>query len=779
MRLVGYEIKKALSNGYSIILIAVLLAANVVFACISYNENADSVPNRVYLDEVFELYREDPDLFWSEYERINEEDFKSFFSGGDMVSDYGGGEEYDSTLFSYVERCILRDGEYHDDLHSVIAQANGLMYTLNAASEENVNSYAYRYQAQVAAVYSKLDDNVTLSDDVIEGWDAYITYQSDLIFAAASVLIVVILVATNDYYSGFYAIEKACAKGREHTAYAKFAAVMILSSALTAVFYASNLISAFAALDFSSSSLPIQMVDRYEMCPFEISIWQFIILSVVIKVLAAALFSGILMAVLSVFRRFSFGVVGGGSLIALSYFLSKADITTFGQIKYLNYWSFYNLEDILSRYRAVNIFGFSVSIMYVALFAFILVTGIALFIHCRAFSTLGGVKRVSRRRERKSERARSKDKTGVSIPLFKSLHVLFYEQYKRAWIIPVFVIAVILKLFTAADYYSYENYTYMRNYRAYMEVIEGEYNAEKHDYLSAEMAECEEIIAKYSEMEELFITGEFPTNYYLEYTREYSAATAKKTVLEDLIEKADYLAGLYSRGIVGSFINEIDYSVYLERGTDWTLTVCILLFGVSSFTMERKRTSSSESMMFLIGTTSKGRFGTFIAKYIVSAGYSALMFIIFTVIELVFYAKSLTVPSSGALLISLDGYEDVSSSVTIGQHFVFMMITSFIGVLLMVTFCFLLSYLLKDGNTAYILSALIMLAPGFLESVGVGFFCYFDINKFKDTEALYKLSLELMKTGVYIPFALAFVIFAGLILVMAVFTSRKVRSGGR
>ncbi|MCD8311976.1 MAG: hypothetical protein LUD43_05715 [Firmicutes bacterium] len=780
MRLFGYEIKKALSNGYVILLIAVLLAANVVFSVVTYNENLyGGTGDSAYAEEVWELYKSDPDFFWSEYERLCADEEEAFATGlwvsYTQPSDYGGGEIGDLTLFNYViNECIERDSGYHDDLSAVITQSMGVMRTTI-----DENTYNYRYQKKVVEIYTYLDENLTLSDEIFRGWDNYFYYGAEIMFTMAAVLLLVILITTGDYYSGFFAIEKTCAKGRGNTALAKFAAVVFFGAILTVIFFASTLVSAYLTMDMSPMSLQIQTAAKYELCPFEISIGQFLVLSLFLKILSAVLFASVTAAILSVFRRISFGIVGGAALLAASYFLKDASIITFGQAKYLNIWSFYNAEDVISRYRAIDLLENSVSLLWVAAVIFALLVCLSLAVGFFAFSSLGGVRRCMRRRERGRKEKGEAAKKRFSVPIFKSTNVLFYEQYKRVWIIPVFIAAVILKIAVASDYYSYENYTYMRNYRSYIEIIEGEYTKEKYDYLQSELAACEEIIAYYGEYEALFLTGEYPTDEYLEYTREYSAATAKKTVLLDIIDTADYLSELYRKGIVGSFINELDYSVYTNRGTEWILTVCVLLFGVSSFTMERRKTSSSDSMTILLSTTPKGRRSTFIAKYVISAGYSMAMFIIFFAVNIVYYAKSLVLPPSDALLLSVSDYSGAPAAVTIGEHFIFMSVLSFIGVFMTVTFCFLLSYLMRDGLTLYILSALILLAPGFLERTGFGIFGYFDVNKLQDTESLYMMAEENSAFGVYLPIIIVFLSVTAVLAAMLVLAERKIRSGGR
>ncbi len=773
MKLIYYEIKKLCSNPYLLGVAAVLLAASMIFFGMSVKEQSKYEEKySKYIPEIVEMYETDPERFESEYQRIYD-----LMMSDDFIIEYIYGEEGvvdDYSLFSYVHDYVEADAEYHEKLDGVIRESERIKKRLEKVSEANKETFAYRYQTEVIEKYTYLDENVTLGDKIVFGWDSYFGTDTELIFVFAAVLIFAVYAATNDYNNGFYAIEKACVNGRGRTARAKYAALVILGAVWTAVFFVSSIAVTQLTVGLTSPFVPIQSVEMYRVCQLDVSIFGFLCLSFLLKLAVITVSLSVVMGVTSITRKNIYGIAVGALLLLSGFIMSGLDITA-GDGKYINLWSAYNLSDWLGRYRALAVFGYSVPLIFVALCVFVLVAVIAVGLHIYGFSH---VKKPPHKRALPRldlSRLSSKIKLPRPKPRYGT-RLLSYEHRKRLWILPLLAVLIVIKCDWAAEYYERTETTFFRIYREYLEEIGGKYTPAKAEYISEEYAKNQEIYALHDEVMRACESGEITAKQLSNFLSDYSAAQAKLPVLEKLSGTSDYLGRLYKNGTVGSFVNEYEYYRYANVGTDWYLTVFLWAVAVSAFMMERRKTSSSSPPEFLINTMPRGRIATLGAKFALTVSVSLVAALVFKSLDLLYHSASLEMPSADTLLVSLSNYAFAPASVTVGGHLVLVAVSSVVGAVLSATLFFFFAQLVRDTLSAFVLSAVLMFAPGLLTAAGVDMFKYIDIAKLTDTDAVYKLAGE-AAMGVQLAFALVFAAIAAITAVIAAYSIGKVRKG--
>lgn len=472
---------------------------------------------------------------------------------------------------------------------------------------------------------------------------------------------------------------------------------------------------------FSDATVPVQAIPSMRLCPMKVSIIGYLAVELAVKSVAAVVFACIVTALTSLSRRFVPGFLCGCGVLLISYFIADADTVRYGQWKYINLWSFYDTDLLLSRYRAPNVASFPVTLTFLALLVFIFAVILAFVLHYRVFV---GVKRAYRTIElrsflRRLTRFAIPDKSNKRnrLRVLRSGTLLLNEQRKRLWLIPLFIILLALRCFDASGYFGRTDYsTYTRLYKEYLGKIGGAYTAEKAEYLQDEYRRCAEIIGSYSQKTDFFMSGEYPTDEYLRASTEYSAAKAKTEVLSTLLAKSALLQSLSSRGVTGSFIDEPDLNRFIYRGVDWYLVALVWIVGISAFTAERGRASSSPSLL-LVRTTPLGRKNTLTAKCNLALIYSAVGYITFRSVDIIFYLLTFDVPPSGTLLVSLTGYGSAPKWVTLGQYFVFALTAGLAGAVLICLLCCSVSCLVSSVLPAYTVSAAAVFVPGLMISV--------------------------------------------------------------
>ncbi len=778
MKLIKYEIKKICSSPYLIGVVAVLLMASMIFFGMSVKEESKyDVKKNKLIPDIIEMYETDPEYFFSEYQRLYDSMMLDSFVPEFNYGEEGVADDFD--LFSYVHRYVTADAEYHEKLDKVIKESERIKNRLEKVSELNKNTFAYRYQIDVIERYTYLNEKLTLDDGIIVGWDSYFSARTELIFVYVAVLICAVYAATNDYYNGFYAIEKTCVNGRRRTAVAKYIALLIVGCVITVVFFFSSIAVTYFSVGLSDPTVPIQNVSggwmtSLEMCPYELSILEFLALSLILKLASVSVSLSVIVAFASLTRKNLYGIISGAVLLLLSFISSGLDVT-FSEIKYVNVWSVYNLNDVLGRYRAIGMFNRSIPILAVTAVVFLLIVAVSAFLHVYSFSYVK--KPPQKRKLPKLDLSKWFPKFKLRIPKPRYGTGLFsYEYRKRLWILPLLVLLVIAKCDWATEYYERLETTYYRIYREYIEELGGEYTEEKGQYIQEEYERSMEIYSMHDEAERAFLQGEITAKQFSNYCSDYAEAQAKLPVLERLGKTSSYLGRLYRNGIVGSFVNEYEYYRFANIGTDWYLTVFLWILSVSAFMMERRKTSSSSPPAFLINTTPKGRLATFGTKYALTAGFAFAAYVIFEVVDIGYHTSNLDRPEWSTLLISLEQYSFAPATVTVGEHLVLVLLTSLLGVMISVTLVFMFSNIMRDTLSAFVLSAVILFAPGLLTASGVEFFKYMDLAKLTDTDAIYRIAGE-SDAGLYVAFALVLALIAVASSVLSAISISKVKKG--
>ncbi len=772
MKLIYYELKKLCSSPYLVGVVAVLLIASMIFFSISVKEESEyEIKYKKLTPDIIEIYETNPEFFFSEHQRLYDALILDSF-----VPEYNYGEEGvadDYELFSFVYRFAAADDEYHEKLDSVINESKRIKARLERASEMNKGTFAYRYQLDVIDRYTYLNENVTLDDSPVFGWQGYFETTTEIIFSFAAALICAVYIATNDYYSGFYAIEKTSVNGRGRTAAAKYIAAIAAGAAVTVVFFVTSILVTWSTVGLSSPLVPIQCVETFRMCPYDMSILGFLAISLLLKLAAITVSVSVIVAVTSLTRKNLYGVVAGALVLLLGFIMSGLDIT-FGDFKYINVWSSYNIIDVLGRYRAIGVFNHSIPIILCVVCAFAALIAIGIGLHFLGFCH---VKKPPQRQVIRLDFAKLFSRVHIPRPKPRYGTSLFYfEHRKRLWILPLLVILIIAKCDWATEYFERAETTYYRIYREYLEKLEGEYTPEKGEYIAEQYARNQEIYGMHAEVQAAFERGEISSKVLGNYLSEYAEAQAKLPVLEKLDKTSSYLARLYSQGIVGSFINEHEYYRFTNVGTDWYLTVYIWIMAVSAFMMERRKTSSSSPPEFLISTTPKGRMKTFGTKYLITLVPVLVATVIVKAIDLIRYRTNLAYPDGDALLVSLDRYSFAPANVTFDTHLALVLATSFVGALLSVTLLFVFAHLMRDALSTLVLSAAVMFVPGLLSAADVEIFNYMDLAKLTDTDFIYRLAGG-SDMGLYAAFALVFVLIAIAVTVLGAISTSKVKKG--
>lgn len=364
------------------------------------------------------------------------------------------------------------------------------------------DSFSARNVEKSAEDYGKLTDEgirwmpeKPVTGSMENGW-------TDLLLLLSTALFVGTLILEEKEKRLFY-ITRSTRKGILPDMGARLAALLVHSLAAAGLFYGENLIFYGRAAGFGDLGARIQSLTAYRESCLEISIRQYILLSVLTKGLALFGFGAVIAALCLLSRRFFLPYIAGGLWYGCSYALYTAipAASKGAAFKYLNLAGTLRTQNLYGAYLNLNLFGRPVSrtTLTLGLLGLTILTGVSLSLLLFA----------------KGERLKLRLELGqsrfsVALPFRPHGNPFFHEGYK---ILVTNRAAVLLLLFSALIGYRdlsrhYSLSPQEQYYQDMMLTLEGELTEEKEGLLLAEEARYEKAFEEIARIEALVAAGE-------------------------------------------------------------------------------------------------------------------------------------------------------------------------------------------------------------------------------------------------------------------------------
>ena len=789
LKIVPYEIRKILTSRIHVIFLLLLFGANL-FLCHSYAGDAKKAEEERYFPElragvenVYNLYHNDPELFFSEYERVEQN--YSDIHNIKVTRIYAEAPAEDHRAFLGAYEIVCADAIYHEKIGQMIGQTERLNHNIQLLTPEGDQSYVYRNNAQTVEAYKRLNETVHLGDKKVTGWDTYFTYTAEFFMVAAAITLIAVTVAVSDHKSGFAAIIGATKHGRKETAAAKFCAMLLLSMAVTLLFALTSFLTVAGAMGFSDPGNPVQAAPSMEMFPFAVNMAGAALLSLGTKLLSAVTYGTLLFALASLVKSYAFGIGLGFGFVGVSYVIAGLEPAAHGQWINMNFVALYQPSAFLARYRTVNLFEYAADLRIVMPVLILLLIAGSLLLALLAAAKHRPKLRKLRVKEKlklplvgllreNAAKILPKRKTGRR----HSVSLAVYELQKQKWLFLVLILLIAVKAGDSASYFTPSNSVYNMYRQEYLQKLEGEYSEEKQAYLEKESERLGEIISKESEMATARENGEITDEAYSAYLKERYAADYRQQAVTNLLAKADRLDEKFEmNGVLGSFLYDTGYNKYMSRGADYLLLLFLLLFCSRFYLAEQEKRSTESPMYALVQATRNGRGKLLWKKLLVNFTFVTAAFALFKGIDLYFFLSRYPLPLWDAKLFSISRYGGAPIGMTVRGYFILTLALSYVGVLLLSLLAFLAAVRLKRTVITYAAEAAVLFIPHFVVLSGQRIGNYIDPTQLHDTDRLLRYSL-----GHYGSFTMAAVFFTVALLLTAVyfvFSVRRVKKGVR
>lgn len=442
MRILRYELKKLFSYKSFLFIIAAAFAMSIVSTL------GDIMSRHASPDEYRQIY--------SAIQSMSEEKAEAYITRQVDIafSDEGG--------FSPDAICSARDryaqikgyGEFLDSIKERCRSITGISFF---ADED---SFAYKNTLKTETVY----DNVkvkSLPFEISEGVEIALFNDISDILLIFAIFASAVFVFTKDKEIGILNLLHSYRKGRGSLCINKILVLLIFSAVANLFFMGANLAIGELTYGLGDLTRPIQSVNGFFECSFNLNLWQYLLISFIFKSLGGFLW-GVLFAFICSFSANNAQIYGISVIIAVTEVLLYTKISTlsnYGLLHDFNLVSFIKPDNIFSTYRNINLFNEPFNALIVIPVVWTVLLALLILAVVKTFA--GEKNREYRKISLGIRKKTAKHK--VHSKLYYAFHKSIVLQ-KTAYLVAVWLIAVTIfhlsftKYADLTDYY-YKDYT--------------------------------------------------------------------------------------------------------------------------------------------------------------------------------------------------------------------------------------------------------------------------------------------------------------------------------
>lgn len=746
-------------------MLSALLILNVGIIIFTQNRRLEYILPSDVISKFFDIYRVNKVQIENDYitrqngiSKINEMIHEATLKGIKNI-------DIEMPESKYINSDIWSDDDLYNELYGRIKTIIEYPYTvqqiidkaynnLDAFGKTGISSdtYAYKYQLKVIEFYKTAQSEVQMKLEYTRGWDEYFNYNIVNVFIFIMLITTGSVVFAYEKNTGILEIIRTYKNGRVKTATAKIATMMIVTTVIVLLFTFSTWTAYGMILGYSSTSNAIQVLSEFLLSPYLITVGQYFLLTIVIKITVFLVFAAVILAISVFFYNYAVIYICGLGFFGVNFLLySIKYLNADNPFRNLNLMAAAAVNPLFVRYRSINIFGYvigSVSFMCV-MFAMIFTAAVAVIIWKYNKSTvtvnITFIKNMNVWANRINKKIVEKfEKSKRRISHSYSMSVISAECYKTLIASRFFIIIVILlivKCYTVyMDFTSSDSYS-DAVYKEYMTTLRGPLTDEKRTYIEKERAGINEALDNQTVMRQAYNNGEITDDEYSKYLNDYNYAYMRNGYLSVIESHQSYIVNTYNEKNVDAwFVYDTGWKILFSSGFDITLYTALLLLFTGVFSSEYNTRSSSGAFAQIMRTTKNGRNKTFYTKYISSGIIAILLSFIWNSIDFLYIIYNYDLPSMNAPLLSIQTFTDIDSDITIIQYLILFWSLRIIGSLLFTWIICGVSELLRKNLSVMGTIVAFTLLPALFVCLGLEIFKYVDFTRLFSATKLVLLS---------------------------------------
>ena len=707
MRLLRYEISKYCTR-FNLIFLTFLLVLNIVLTAAEYRSYFTS-DNRGIIklqDEMISLSQNEPKKYAEIYaahtkkvEKYNDE-MRSFDMRFPIFeNEYSSYDGYgDMMLFSDVNEAVSRQKSYENKLRLLLRDA------VTRLRETDEDSYFYSYYVELCRFYTPLTEE-KLSSNMVRGWNEFFSQDITTVLIAIAVASTLCTAFTCDSDAGMSGIQRTAKYGGKPLRRAKLSFVALASAAITLVFTLTPLIVFSLSCGLSSLSEPVQSVDALVLCPYSLTIGEYLCAYLALRVLFFGIFSLIgavsaqffdnyrpalvICAAIAVIGAFTSGISQSSALYSLTKFSPGA---------------LANVNILFERYRGINFFRICLNYTTVTIISAVILAVIICFISVGRESRKVRVYRKSKIEADSLEKAHPQ-------PLYRTE---FYKHIICGRYFIVILAAILLKTCISAVIFASSKSSAEKQYMKYIGAVAGVVSAEKYDYIKEEQDYINRSIAEYDSAQTDYRLEKITADEFEGCKKRYYYANFCENACKKLVQRMDYLRSVESDYPDVQFVYDEGLDRYFGVTSDLSALFAIILVFSCVFSLEYESGFAS-----IMRVSKNGRKVMWRTKLLYTLTLGAVLFILLHGTAFIILTRSYDISFLDAPIQSMPRFCDTESSMTVGEYLASYEAVSLLGYLLTSIVAAAFSTICGKQLSAVVCSFLLIGVPHFVRVLGV------------------------------------------------------------
>lgn len=661
---------------------------------------------------------------------------------------YTGNFYAEEELYKKILHEFVQVGQYESYLDEIEQKSANM----SSAIFSDENSFAYRNAQKTPAVFEKLHGlelSIDISDGVILATQTEFTDICMVLLLTAMIYFLMFYEKKNHLYR----LLKSTYKGRKYVICAKLLIAAGITCFLVLLLYGGNYVFAIYKYGFGDLERPIQSVTAMYESPYMLSVGQYLISYLLLKMLVCYVIALIMIWFAQKMSSSSGVILGIGFLGIAEYllFLLLPSVSYMDVLKYVNFAQYIKVYPMLSQYHNLDVFGYPVDAMQI--FSVILPVCLLLLLvaNIRKFSRCDGAMNWWRRRKKKHR------KLSAFVTDKLCLHELFKNLLtnKTLWLCAGVMYGAVLVGNSATLYNDLEE----EYYRMYVTRQQGYITEEKLKYFSEEKRKYEEIMTLTTEKsgfsEQEILQKQQDIQYsYAGFTRAYDQV---RYIMEN-----NSASGINEQELVYETGYEKLFGSSLTGDRLIMSSLCVLVAVYSASAVLGMEYDLK--VMNLLRSTKRGRIQLLTKKIGVAFGITFVMAVLIKLPFILNIAKTYPLENWGAKVRSMIFAGQSVLNCTIWEYVFLIFFLQIISLFVIVLVIVVMSALLKDTTLTIIWGMVIFIGPLFMEGSGLYKIHFWSMNALLDAHQLLQgrwdmIVLQVLIWGIYLPAASCYILY--------------------
>ena len=269
-----------------------------------------------------------------------------------------------------------------DDINKWVQFKDAVIRDAKVIKNNGKDTYMNKRITKLSELLSKVKKPKVINDYACNDMFNYICPW----FIIGLILIIALAPIFSDEYSkGTDNILMTCKEGKKNLVTSKLITCCIISVIIFVIFAVIDLTLYFSYYNLKMNFNSIQSVSSFLSSPYNINIFNYLGLMLILKLLGVIAFGILIMYISSKSQSLIVTIVSSGLVLYLPFIIPFSENTPLGLINEFSYQRILNVNDFFNNYKVFNIFSNPILYFNIILIVFIFLTVALIFLTYRTY----------------------------------------------------------------------------------------------------------------------------------------------------------------------------------------------------------------------------------------------------------------------------------------------------------------------------------------------------------------------------------------------------------